>query len=151
MKPKSFASDLAPFPVHHPPCPSGKICDQPPHISWHLKTFLWPWVPPSSYPSAPSQPVCLFWAVACCTSCVYLFLCVVWDTRILFSFPLWPCSAAPAICAKPNREQRGWRERGSSWGGGRKLKGSGWMGGMVGRKEGSIEKERRPFDIWDWV
>lgn len=64
-------------------------------------------------------------------------ICSVKDPRIPFSgsvlSPLRPCSAAPAICATANREQRdGRRARG-----GRE---EGNQGG--GRKVGSAEKER---------
>lgn len=52
----------------------------------------------------------------------------------------------PSVQNQTENRGDGGRE-GAVGGGGRKLKGSGWMGGMVGRKEGSIEKERRPFDI----
>lgn len=60
--------------------------------------------------------------------------------------PLALLSCSGHLCKTKQRTEGMEGER-EQLGGGRKLKGSGWMGGMVGRKEGSIEKERRPFDI----
>ena len=90
---------------------------------WHLKTPCDRRVQHGWLLAATRHPFLslskLFWVAACHTlavcigSCelfgshcyffnIYLYIC----SSVALSLPLWPCSAALAICAKENREQR---------------------------------------------
>lgn len=72
-----------------------------------------------------------------------MFFFFFFDLSPSFALPLWPCSAARAICAKANREQRDGR-RVVAVGVGEKKK---WR---KGRGEDQWRLKEGPFDVGEF-